>query len=111
MDNTYIPLPRGLDKLCEVFCGCATTENTWAPVIAVLERAALDKKPDPPYDDGIADALVDWAGLTEHGTSVRYAWLTDEGREALEFFRKYGEDWKDKGLFQDSEGTVHGMGG
>lgn len=35
--------------------------------------------------------------------------MTDEGKEALAFLRKYGYDWKDKGQFVDSEGCYHGF--
>jgi hypothetical protein len=88
-----------------MFCGCATTENTWGLILAELER--LDRG-ECREDDGLAAAIVDHFDLSEHGTSIRGGWLTNDGKEALAFLRLHGADWRDKGTFVDKEDCHYG---
>ena len=100
-----IPLPDGMARLSRVFCGCVTKEATWGVMLAELER--LDRSESKGTDD-LASSLCDHLRLSEHGTSIRGGWLTPDGKEALEFLRKWGIDWEDKGNFIDKEGVSHG---
>lgn len=103
--NDPVRLPSGVRDLADAICGCATTENTWVPVIAELER--LDRREFKEEDD-LATALVDHLGLSEHGTSSRGGWLTDAGREALAFLRLHGPEWREAGEFVDDNNVHYG---
>lgn len=98
-------LPDSILPFANMFCGCATTENTWGAVLAELDR--LERK-EYLEDDGLAQALCDHVGLSEHGTAIRGGWLTDKGVEALAFLRKWGIDWEDKAHFVASDGVHYG---
>lgn len=98
-------LPDSVRDLERIFCGCVTTENTWAPIIAELER--LDRK-EFKKDDDLAASIVNHLKLSKHGTSIRSGWLTDTGKEALAFLRVWGHDWCSKAEFVDSEGVHYG---
>ena len=105
--NDPKPLPDSILKIAELFCGCATIENTWALVRLELERLG---RAEYKADDDLAAHLVDHLGLSEHGTSVRGGWLTDPGCEALAWFQENGDDGvHEKGPWIDSEGTWWGV--
>lgn len=104
-----ILLPSSIAKLSSLCCGCARDESTWGTILAELERC---ERKEYLADDGWPQSLCDWAGATEHGTSVRAAWLTKEGIVALAFLREHGISWRgpcgDGPLFVDKDGTAHG---
>jgi hypothetical protein len=78
-----------LGRLQDIICGCANDAATWGKVLEELERLERgDYKPD----DDLVCAIVDYAGLSEHGVSIRGGWLTDKGREALAFLREALEE-------------------
>ena len=72
-------------------CGSATE---WECVLEILEayetRSDAIRNGDRWYEFA-AKALDSW-GLTEHGTSVAYGWLTDDGKILLEFLRDFGTE-------------------
>jgi len=99
-DGDYL---RGLigDKLG--ICGCGDNSIVIDFLIAALK--AIRKRCEPGWDRAefedvfrgngdTGDTLFFWmalyfldrSGLIEHGTSIRYSWLTDEGRDFLERF-------------------------
>lgn len=96
MEDTSFPnaiaMPAEFVPLADFFCGCVSNENTWRLIIAELEccgRKVWDS------NDGLAASVCDHLELTQHGTSIGGAWLTDAGHICLAFLRKYGEDWRD----------------
>lgn len=81
-------------------CGCGST-NKWSLIKDLLERAAdhttngyfYDPLGDvPPLAVEVLADMLDNRELLEHGTSISGAWLSDKGREVLEFLRKYGTE-------------------
>lgn len=100
-----IPLPEGVCKLTNIFCGCCTAESTTGLILAELERLEREEYIE---NDGLAAAIVDHCGLSEHGSSIRGGWLTPEGVAALAFFREHGADWRDKIVCVDAEGVHYG---
>lgn len=95
-------IPKSIEKLCLMFCGCCSKEGTWGEIFKELLR--LEAKTFFP-EDGLAQALVDHVGMSEHGTSVRGGWLTPEGKEALEFLREHGILWEDSAFWELSDGS------
>jgi hypothetical protein len=98
-------VPDPIVKLAGMFCGCCTVETTWGAVLQELER--LDQMQFA-ENDGLAAAIVDHLGLSDHGVSIRGGWLTSAGQEALAFLRENGVDWQSRGEWIDSEGVTWG---
>lgn len=81
-------------------CGCGTNAH-WEIVLKLLEMAEDHDKNGSFYGpDGSelatwiefgAKVLDSW-DLTEHGTGIGGAWLTDEGKLLLEFLRDFGTE-------------------
>jgi len=93
-------LPDSVYELSRKICGCGWPPKAWRCVKALLERAAMDVHPRLPDEDDLgsdsvwfAEYLLDSMGLLEHGSNIEWAWLTDKGREMLEFLREHGCDW------------------
>lgn len=97
------PLPEGIARVARMFCGCCTVENTWDQILAELERC---ERSEYTADDDLAAAICDHCGLTEHGTSIRGAWLTDSGQAALVFLRQHGIGFVDNGFWLDVEQEI-----
>ncbi len=85
------------------FCGCGTDAD-WSVTRQLLERAEdhdkngsfyrLKEGQSSPLDEWIefgAKVLDSW-GLTEHGSSIGWAWLTLEGERLLAFIRDVGDE-------------------
>lgn len=99
-----VVLPKAIGKIASMICGCAPVE-VWESIYEVLKSHGKTE------NVGLVHCLCDHVGMTEHGTSLRGAWLTDEGRRCLEFFNTYGADWSDSEtvLFVDEDGVAHTM--
>jgi hypothetical protein len=92
-EDVEMSTPPGIEKLREFFCGCATEETTWLEVYRELERAERSEYAAP---DKIVMHLCHWADLTTHGSGIRGAWLTDSGKETLNWMRTSGsKDWSE----------------
>ena len=77
------------------FCGCVD-DIACDKIIEALtclserkDREGFDALLDGPFNGDSAYAYITLQylndkGLTEHGISIRYPWLTDKGRKALE---------------------------
>lgn len=104
-----ILVPKGIEKLAEITCGCSSTETTWGLFFAEMER--LERGEFKPNDD-LTTAVCAWAGISEHGTSVRGGWLTENGKAALAFLREHGVDWRSSSdepmRFRNSEDVYYG---
>jgi hypothetical protein len=90
-------VPVGIAKINNHFCGCGDAALAWQEIHDELKRCALESKPLIDEKGGlwyIMAYLLDHCGLTEHGTSVHYPWLTAEGEKALEFLNQWTADWK-----------------
>lgn len=81
------------------FCGCGTDAH-WRVTKLLLEKAEDHNANGSFYDE--KDAVVPWVefgakvldsfGLTEHGTGIGWAWLTDDGKLLLRFLRDFGTE-------------------
>jgi hypothetical protein len=78
-------------------CACGSDAH-WECVLELLSEAE-NHTGDGFYRDKWfefgAKVLDSW-GLTEHGTGIGWAWLTDDGKLLLEFLRDFGvedHDW------------------
>lgn len=84
-----------LDRLA--LCGCGSN-NHWECLIELLSEAEHHTEGQGFYRDKWfefgAKVLDSW-GLLEHGTSIGYAWLTDNGKMLLDFLRDFGTDDQD----------------
>ena len=84
---------EGITKeLREFMCGCLTSEKTWQWIVEYLERKSGELGPEGTAyvnDDELNGAeifmtgILDHLGFTEHGISIRGAWITDKGRELV----------------------------
>lgn len=106
-------LPDSIRDISACFCGCGSPDVAWQWVLDYLARhgdedAAKRWTAAETGPEWIAVYLMDHLDLTEHGTGIRGAWLTERGEEALAFLREHGPDWDEKGYFVDSEGCSHG---
>lgn len=70
-------------------CGCSETAEMVKSLQRLLEWIGGDKKEsyDTLYPEigtfYLLAGRLDSLGLTEHGTAIRYPWLTDEGKRLL----------------------------
>lgn len=75
------------------FCGCGEHEALDRWMLAYLDQRAQDHLLGPDIEGLDAKTVVllaflaDKLGWTEHGTSMRFAWLTDEGVKARDLLR------------------------
>lgn len=73
------------------WCACGDTERVDALMLAYLSVAAQEPILDAEIDNDDAFMLIaylaDFLGWTDHGTSIHGAWLTDDGKEALDNLR------------------------
>ncbi len=73
------------------FCRCGDNEMVDRLMLAYL-TSGTPEHPILLHVDGDAGMLIayiaDAAGWTEHGTSVNYTWLTEEGKAFLPKLRK-----------------------
>lgn len=89
-------------------CGCSETDLVVKRLVDFLEFHALEDGKD--YEKVCRDVgdfyiiamRLDSLGLAEHGTSIRYPWLTDEGKRLLAALKKHG--WK---AIDDSFGIAY----
>ena len=104
--------PDSIALLATIFCGCGNSEEVWEWVHSYLEmlhgrvdgeRPAWMPESGPEY---LAAYVLDHIGLTEHGISIHYPWLTTSGIEALAFLNEHGVDWRESGRWVDSAGCV-----
>lgn len=79
-------------------CGCAELESVVTAIHRHLEWCGTPHHNRPSYrgfspnEPGVfylMDAILDKAGLVEHGGSSRDAWLTRDGEEMLAALRKF----------------------
>lgn len=72
-------------------CGCGTSEELSKKGIELLKDIAIPERDYNRfaiyYNDSFWELFMHWfdsAGLTEHGTSIFGAWLTDKGKAVHE---------------------------
>jgi hypothetical protein len=127
-EQIIIKVPAGIAKLSLMFCGCGDPDSAWETVreylecyekwgIACHDGTCIDiaASYQPKLETGadwIVAYVLDHAGLTEHGSNVRGAWLTEGGDEALAFLKAWGDDWERNSSvhFLDEQGISHGNG-
>lgn len=66
------------------FCGCADQYAALEYALYVLMRDTNERVNDCPNHEMFALYVLDQHGLTEHGGSVMWGWLTDKGRQFVE---------------------------
>lgn len=77
------------------WCGCGDHDRMDRLMLAYLTSLDVPEgeTPDWPDADAVPDGhfllayIADSLDWTEHGTTIRYPWLTDAGRAALARFR------------------------
>lgn len=95
-----IVIPKSIEKITQIMCGCGDPGKAWQAVLDALEYAGTDHMKRN-YNREWSGAewflhyVLDDIELTDHGGSVCGAWLTDAGKEVLAFLRKYGHEWQD----------------
>lgn len=72
-------------------CGCGTSEELSNKAIELLTAIGTEPRDynqfSIKYNDSFWELLMHWfdsAGLTEHGTSVFGAWLTEKGKKVYQ---------------------------
>lgn len=90
-ESRQIQLSKILSRIG--FCGCGS-DRKWQTMRLLLENAESHARPF--YDEAEGELFwefsancLDSFGLIEHGTSIGYAWLTDEGEALLAFLREF----------------------
>lgn len=97
-------VPKGILKIYKMICACGRPECVWEQVHYILVRASttLTTPPNPARNlednEWLAAYLCSHVYMTEHGSSVEWAWLTKEGKDALTFLEIHGHEW-----FEDLE--------
>ncbi len=93
-------MPENVVKIWRLICGCSDTTKTWTWILEYLTKCASEDSylNDDDLSGGeiLAMNLLRDLGFTEHGTSIRGSWITDNGKEIIEFINKMGIDWTDK---------------
>jgi len=83
-------------KLIEHFCcSCAEFDMFADKLIEILECLAnKDKTRNADFDGNfyIVEGALDRAGYTDHGSSCRFGWLTNDGEEFLEELKQWKKD-------------------
>lgn len=69
-------------------CGCGSSDNLMELAWQVFVDFAEDREEEKLglYDKPEREILAHWLdskGLIEHGTSIRWSWLTEDGKELL----------------------------
>src|SRR5687767_11617207 len=80
-------------------CGCSELDEVLTAIVKILEwhEDKKEVKYSELYWEGagvfylLAGRLDDLA-LAEHGTSIRYPWLTDDGKRLLAALREYSAE-------------------
>lgn len=90
-------LPLSIAKIDSCFCGCGDPEAAWGWVLTYLLGLKLHAPPNEPESgaEWVAIYLMDHLGMTEHGSCLHGAWLTDSGEEALAFLVEHGSGWQE----------------
>lgn len=95
---------KAIRELIDSFglCGCGTKPSTSWPIIKSLLERAEDHESHGSFYDSMGGTPSDWVELLahvlsswrliEHGTSIGYAWLTENGKLILSFLREFGTD-------------------
>ena len=77
-------------------CGCSELDEMINTVIKILAWAEADPDDKPLYSTLIKDDLgafyiiagiLDKLEFIEHGTSIRFSWITEKGKEFLDSLR------------------------
>lgn len=93
-------MPDGIAAVKEMMCGCGDHEAVWTTVRDYLEACGrpIDQRSRLSVDaldgrDWLFLYVMDHCGLTEHGSGIYFAWLTDAGKAALAFLVEHGTAW------------------
>ena len=83
-------LPKGIVEFDELMCGCGQPQICWNILFTYLEHCASEPfyhNTENPFELFFM-YVVDHLKLTEHGTSIYGAWVTDKGKEVLIWLRQ-----------------------
>jgi len=75
-------LPQGIVEFDELLCGCGQPQICWDALYSYLQRTKFYCNTENPFELFFM-YVVDHLKLTEHGTSIYGAWLTQKGKEVL----------------------------
>lgn len=88
------------DEMCELFdfCGCGAPWEVVSYIKKYLTEISKDLEERGSLNEDaaywMAAYLCDAYGLTEHGTCVHSAWLSELGKEWLEKLKNYEDEEK-----------------
>jgi hypothetical protein len=97
-------------------CGCSELDKMRETLIRLLEwhNSEIDKRCDYSdlyTEDGIFYLLagrLDFLGLSEHGGSIRYPWLTENGKKFLFALTKFSAEEIENASGEAYDGIWHG---
>lgn len=81
-------LPRGILKFSEILCGCGRPIDCWKWLHEYLRFAGNDSHyygSNCTPQELLCIYLCAYIGLTEHGTAIFGAWLSEDGEECLKW--------------------------
>jgi len=96
-------------------CGCSETDEMVKSLQRLLEWMEGDKSTryDALYPEigtfYLLAGRLDSLGLTEHGTSIRYPWLTDEGKRLLSALQSTTPEAIEEAQGEAYDGCTYGM--
>lgn len=90
--------PKAIDEIEEISCGCGQPDLMWEAIHKYLENYDLEdwNKRTLNLSNGEQYFLAYFLthiGLIEHGGSVSGSWITESGKEVLEFLRLAAPDY------------------
>src|SRR4030095_7578006 len=96
-------------------CGCSETDEILTEIIRLLEWHESDKETKymhlyPGYIGVfyLLSGLLDSLNLSEHGTSARFAWLTEDGKRLLTALKQYSADEIENATGEAYDGCWYG---
>lgn len=92
MENQWLvnveDLPKGVVEFSELLCGCGQPYLCWNMLLEYLSRKDSENfylKLNSARSLFFAYIVENKLGFTEHGTSIYGAWITDKGKEVLQW--------------------------
>lgn len=82
-------LPEGIVEFSELLCGCGDPQICWTLLYLYLSLKTIKQYQDEQDAARLFFVyVINHLKLTEHGTSIYGAWLTEKGKGVLEWLTK-----------------------
>ena len=102
-------LPEQVARIDDLVCGCGEPWRVWDWVGERLNDIAKENWNEPASGaEWLAVYLLDRKGYTEHGGSLPWCWLTDDGLILLGFLCRNGSNWSDHKHWIGADGITRG---